>query len=118
VDGFEDQFMEVFSLGSLSRVEDDDALKDFLSAGVETMKLRGSGLDEFVVEIVGTIPFFQQFPAFFEINVNVGEPVEIVFDVFDELLSLLLVERSRDHRGLPCASTRLRKWGSQKQSGR
>ena len=110
--------MDVFSLGSLSRVEDDDALKDFLSAGIETMKLRGSGFDEFVVEIVGTIPFLQQFPAFFEINVNVGEPVEIVFDVFDELLSLLFVERSRDHRGLPCASTRLRKWGSQKHSGR
>ena len=110
--------MKVFSLGSLSRVEDDDPLKDFLGTGVETMKFRGSGLHEFVVKIVGTIPFLQQFPAFLEITVNVGEPEEIVFDVFDELLSLLFVERSRYHSGLPCASTRLRKWGSQKQSGR
>ncbi|HEV3272154.1 MAG TPA: hypothetical protein VGZ93_08240 [Candidatus Methylacidiphilales bacterium] len=118
VDGFEDQFMEVFPLGSLSRVENDDALKDFLGTRLETMKFRGCGFDELVIEIVGTIPFFQQFPAFFEINANVGEPVEIVFDVFDELLSLLFVKRSRYHKGLPCASTRLRKWGSQKQSGR
>ena|ERR1700733_12505814 len=110
--------MEIFSLGSLSHVEEDDALKDFLDTRVETVKFRGGGFDEFVVEIVGAIPFFQQIPALFEVGVNAGESSEICFDIFDEFLSLFFAERSRYHRGLPCASTRLRKWGSQKQSGR
>jgi hypothetical protein len=40
VNGFEDRFMEVFSLGPLSRVEDDDALKDFLGARIKVKVAR------------------------------------------------------------------------------
>jgi hypothetical protein len=101
VDRFKDQFMKIFALGSLSRVEEDDALKSFLDTRVETVKFRGSGFDKFVVEIVGTVPFFQQLPALFEIGVNAGGSREIDFDVFNKFLSLLFIERSRYHRGLP-----------------